>query len=120
MINSYITLNNICFYAYHGVGLQETKVGNEYCISLRLKTDISKAAHSDDVNDTINYAHIVDLLKEEMNIPSKLIEHVSMRIVNRLFENFPTIESIEFKLNKRNPPMGADIESAGIEMTCVR
>lgn len=71
---------------------------------------------SDDVADTVNYAEIHQAVKEEMDIPSKLLEHVAGRIVRRLFNDFPTIESIDLKLSKRNPPMGADIETAGVEV----
>lgn len=55
-----------------------------------------------------------------MAIPSKLLEHVSGRIIQKLFDQFPCIEKIELRLSKRNPPMGADIESAGIELQCSR
>lgn len=119
-ISSYITLQEIHFYAYHGVAAQETKVGNDYVIYLKIKTDLSQAGTSDEVEDTINYAHLVDAMKQEMAIPSKLLEHVGHRIICRLFEQFPTIEAIDLKLQKRNPPMGADIESAGIEWYCER
>ena len=56
----------------------------------------------------------------EMAVPSKLLEHAGGRIVEKLFQQFPTIEEIELRLSKRNPPMGADIESAGIELHCSR
>lgn len=115
-MTSYILLENIRFFAYHGVAPQETTVGNEFVVSLRLKTDIARAMESDDVADTINYAEIHQAVKEEMDIPSKLLEHVAGRIVRRLFNDFPTIESIDLKLSKRNPPMGADIETAGVEV----
>ena len=104
------------FFAYHGVAPQETTVGNEFVVSLRLKTDIARAMESDDVADTVNYAEIHQAVKEEMDIPSKLLEHVAGRIVRRLFNDFPTIERIDLKLSKRNPPMGADIETAGVEV----
>lgn len=55
-----------------------------------------------------------------MDIPSKLLEHVGKRIVKKLFKQFATIEDIDLFLSKRNPPMGADIESAGIELHCSR
>jgi dihydroneopterin aldolase len=55
-----------------------------------------------------------------MDIPSKLLEHACGRIVKRLFRDFPKIREIEIKLSKRNPPMGADIDSAGVEMHCTR
>lgn len=115
-MTSYILLENIRFFAYHGVAPQETTVGNEFVVSLRLKTDIARAMKSDDVADTVNYAEIHQAIKEEMDIPSKLLEHVAGRIVRRLFNDFPTIESIDLKLSKRNPPMGADIETAGVEV----
>lgn len=119
-ISSYITLHEMHCYAYHGVAPQETKVGNDYVIYLRIKTDLSQAGASDEVEETINYAHLVDAIKQEMAIPSKLLEHVSRRLISALFEQFPTIEAIDLKLQKRNPPMGADIESAGIEWYCER
>ena len=115
-MKSYILLENLRFYAYHGVTPQETTVGNEYTVSLRLKTDIARAMESDDVTDTVNYAEIYQTVKEEMDIPSKLLEHVAGRIIRRLLDNFPTIEHIDLKLSKRNPPMGADIETAGVEV----
>lgn len=115
-MTSYILLENLRFYAYHGVAPQETLVGNEYTVSLRLKTDITRAMESDDVTDTVNYAEIYQAVKTEMDVPSKLLEHVAGRIVNHLFNEFPSIEHIDLKLSKRNPPMGADIESAGVEV----
>lgn len=116
MNSSYIFLEDIRFFAYHGVAPQETAVGNEFIVSLRLKTDITHAAETDDVSDTISYADIYQTVKEEMEIPSKLLEHVCGRIVKRLFSDYPTIEEIELKLSKRNPPMGADIAYAGVEI----
>ena len=119
-MTSYIFLDRMHFFAYHGVGEQETIVGNDFIIDLRLKTDITLAAETDDVTNTVSYADVYEAVKEEMAIPSKLLEHVCGRIVERLFRDFPTVESIDLKLSKRNPPMGADIESAGIELQCSR
>ena len=51
-----------------------------------------------------------------MDVPSKLLEHVAGRIIRRLLDDFPAIEHIDLKLSKRNPPMGADIETAGVEV----
>ena len=69
---------------------------------------------------SVNYAEVHQVIKNEMAIPSKLLEHVSGRIIQKLFDQFPCIEKIELRLSKRNPPMGADIESAGIELQCSR
>lgn len=112
----HIFLDKLTFYAYHGVGEQETIVGNTFYIDLRLKTDFSQAALTDDLKFTVSYADVYNVVKEEMDIPSKLLEHVSHRIAKRLFNEFPTIETITLKLSKQNPPMGAHIDSAGVEI----
>ena len=118
--SSYILLKEIRCYAYHGVAPQENLIGNEYIIDLKLKVDISKATRTDEVADTVNYAEVHQVIKNEMAVPSKLLELVSGRVVQKLFGQFACIGEIELRLSKRNPPMGADIESAGIELHCSR
>ena len=75
-MNSYIFLDNVRFFAYHGVGQQEREVGNEFVINLKLKVDIARAAETDDVTHTVSYADVYENVKAEMEIPSKLLEHV--------------------------------------------
>lgn len=114
--SSYILLENVKFYAFHGVLPQERKVGNDYQVSLRIGYDISRAMVSDDVNDTLNYAEVYQLLSQEMSVPSALLERVVGRIGDRLFRKFPAIQSIDLTIIKVNPPMGADSEGAGVEV----
>lgn len=114
--SSYILLENVKFYAFHGVLSQERKVGNDYQVSLRIGYDISRAMVSDDVNDTLNYAEVYQLLSQEMSVPSALLERVAGRIGDRLFLKFPAIQSIDLTIIKVNPPMGADSEGAGVEV----
>lgn len=119
-MNSYIFLENVRFFAYHGVGKQERIVGNEFVINLKLKVDIARAAETDDVAHTVSYADVYENVKAEMDIPSQLLEHACGRIVKRLFRTFPAVKGIELKLAKRNPPMGADMDAAGVEVHCER
>ena len=57
-MTSYIFLDTLRFFAHHGVGEQETVVGNEFTVSLRLQVDIRRAAETDDVADTVSYADV--------------------------------------------------------------
>lgn len=120
IMQSYIILKDLRFYAYHGVGAQETQVGNEFVLDLRLRMDWTHAIRSDDVNDTLSYAEAYEAVKDEMARPSRLLEHVAGRIARRLFQDFSSLEEIELRLVKRNPPMGADIEGAGVELRVQR
>lgn len=112
--SSKVFIEGIKIHAYHGVLPQERIVGNDYVISVSAEYDVSKAAESDDVADTLNYADIFNAVKDEMGKPSKLIEHVAGRIAERLFRQFEGIESLTLKVVKANPPMGADCDGAGI------
>lgn len=118
--SSYITLNRLTLYAYHGVMTQEQVVGNEFYIDLRLKVNMEHSALTDELIDTVSYADVFQSVKSEMDIPSKLLEHAAARVAKRLLDEYKQIEIVELKLWKRNPPMGADVQSAGVEMTCSR
>ena len=72
--SSYILLKEIRCYAYHGVAPKENLIGNEYIIDLKLKVDISKATRTDEVADTVNYAEVHQVIKNEMAVPSKLLD----------------------------------------------
>ena len=114
MMKSYILLEKLEVYANHGVLPQENVVGNVYVIDLRLAIDLRKACLTDNLEDTVSYADICNLVKSEMKIPSKLIEHAAKRIIDRLKSEYPQIEGVELKLSKRNPPMGAQLDYASV------
>ena len=114
--DSYIYINDIRLHALHGVLPQEQLTGNDYIVNIRIGYDIAKAFVSDDVADTLNYAEVYNIVKEEMLIPSKLIEHVAGRIANRLMEEYAKITSIVLHITKCNPPMSADCQGAGVEI----
>ena len=116
----YIRMEGMKFYAFHGVLPQENLVGANFYIDLKLKTDFSRAAETDELEGTVSYADIYVSVKEEMDMPSKLLEHVCQRIASRLFKDFPTIAGIDICLYKENPPMGACAQSIGVEAHYVR
>lgn len=115
-MTSYIYLSGLRFHAFHGVMPQERLTGNDYLVDCRCKFDISKAMASDEVNDTLNYAEVYQVIAQTMKEPCCLIERVCGKIGERLFEKFPSIESIDLKVTKVNPPMGADCKGAGVEV----
>lgn len=109
-----IELKDMHFFAYHGVLEHETIHGNNFSVTLRFSADLSTACISDDVGDTVNYAKVYELVKAEMEVPSKLIEHVAYRILRSVKDAFPQIEHIEIELAKMNPPVKGRLEHAAI------
>ena len=113
MITS-IKLTDMQFYAYHGVMTQETKIGNNYIVNIYLTANLLRACETDNVDDTVSYAVIFDLVKTEMKQPSKLLEHVAMRIYKSIKREFTQITALEVRLAKNNPPISGDVKSAEI------
>lgn len=113
-MKSYILLENIVLFANHGVFEQETKVGNVFVVNLKMEIDLEKASFSDELGDTISYADVYDAVKDEMKIPSKLLEHAAGRIIRRLKSMYSDITMIELKLSKRNPPVGGQVDFASV------
>lgn len=116
LMSSKIYLRNVRFHAFHGVLPQEGIVGNDYLVNLVLDYDFSSALKTDVLQGTLNYAEVYQKVREEMAVPSKLLEHVAGRIAHRLFSDFPEIQKLQLSITKVNPPMGADSDGAGVEV----
>jgi dihydroneopterin aldolase len=75
---------------------------------------------SDHVADTVNYAALLDVVRQEMALPSQLLEHVAGRIVRSVFRRFPLVTSVRVELTKLNPPFGMLTDGAGVELNLSR
>ncbi len=110
----HIILRGMLFHAYHGVLPQERQVGAAYRVDLTLQCDLSRAAKTDHLDDTLNYAEVYETVKGVMAQPSQLLEHVAYRIGEAVGEAFPEVRSLDVSVTKLNPPIGADSEGATV------
>lgn len=113
---SKIFLEDIKIYAYHGVLPEENIIGTNYILNAEIHTDLWNAAVSDDLNDTISYADINEIIHNEMKIQSKLLEHVAGRIITKINEKFNQISYIKLRITKTSPPMKGEMKGASIEL----
>jgi len=112
-----IKLNNIRIHAWHGCLKEESIIGSDYRVDLEIASDLSKPAISDNLADTVDYVHLNNIVKEEMVIKSKLLEHVAKRILNRVFSEIPMVLNAEISVSKINPPIGGDVESVSVVLS---
>lgn len=114
MINR-INIEGIKLYAFHGCLEEEAKIGANYIVDVYMTTDFSKAALSDELEETVDYCAIYEISKKQMAIRSKLIEHVCKRIFDEV-ALFKTITSLKVRVTKFNPPMNGNVEKVSVEM----
>lgn len=112
-----IALEGIKIFAYHGCFEEEKIIGTHFRVDLYLETDTSKAEESDNLKDTLNYQSVFEMVRDEMQQPSNLIEHVARRMLDRLFNEFPAVATARMKLYKLNPPVGGEVGSVSITLS---
>ena len=113
---SLITIENMEFYAYHGHFEEEQKIGTWFSLDLIMDVDTSKAELSDELEDTVDYSAVYQVVKEQMMIPSKLLENVGRRILNTIKERFPEVKDAQLKVRKMNPPLGGQRACVALEL----
>lgn len=115
-----IKVTNIKIYAYHGCLNEETKIGSDYLVNVSVEANLTNAAVSDDLKDTVDYVHINHIVKEEMAIAAKLLEHVADRIIQRILLEINIVTEVMVSVSKINPPIGGDVEKVTVSLKCKR
>lgn len=109
-----IYLENIRTYSHHGCMKEETVIGSEYRVDLWVDADLTVASSSDDLKDTPDYVVLHKIVIEEMNIASRLLEHVAQRIINRIKFAVTGLDRIQVRVSKINPPIGGDVQAVSV------
>lgn len=109
-----IEVNGIKLYAFHGCLLEEGLIGGNYLVDISLTTDFQLAAETDTLENTIDYVIVNQIVKEEMAIRSKLIEHVGHRILIRLKNTLNNMHAVKIKITKICPPINGDVQNVAI------
>ena len=109
-----ILVEGIKVYAYHGCLEEEGRIGANYLVDVSMRTDFTVASQTDDLTKTIDYVVVYQIVKKQMSIRANLIEQVGQRIVDELKSTFQSIQELEVKVTKLNPPMNGNVEKVSI------
>lgn len=111
-----IALEGLEFFAYHGYYEEEQKTGNRYGVDIIIDTDFEEASVDDTLEKTVDYVQLAKIVEEQMQKPSRLLEHVGRQIMDQLFNTFNNIMHIKVRISKYNPPIGRLCSRAYIEI----
>lgn len=110
-----LSINGMRFYAFHGYFPQEQLCGGWFTVNVSVEVDMTLAGKSDELEETVNYGLIWDIAKEEMATPSKLIEEVATRILNRV-RNLAGAGKTTVMLLKNAPPIKGSTASTMVKL----
>ncbi len=112
-----IEIEGMEFYAYHGHYEEEQIVGSRFLLDLKIETNCTLAAETDDIKHAINYQTAYKIIKKQMKIKSHLLENIAKRILDSLYKNLKGIEKITIKVSKINPAMGGKIKKVSVTLS---
>lgn len=116
-----LTLKGLSFHALHGYYEEERIEGNDFEVDLVFYADLSEAGRSDDLSQTIDYQQAETVVKEIMEGPSiKLIETLTLRIGERLFDAISNLQKLEVSVRKLRPPIETEAEFSEVQMSWQR
>jgi dihydroneopterin aldolase len=116
-MNDRIFIKGLSLHAFHGVMAYEAKVGQTFTIDLDLDIDLSDAAHSDKVNDTVSYAHVATCASEAFcSQRFRLIEAAASRVADAILAAFPRVRLVDRHRDRTHAPIAATFSDVGVTL----
>ncbi len=111
-----IELNRIKIRAYHGVFAQERIRGNDFEVTVHLSYDMTDAAQSDELSQSVDYSRVLEIIRTTMSRPSRLLENVASRLKENILADFPQVTGGFVKVTKLNPPVSLPMRAFAVKM----
>ena len=108
-----ITVEGIRLYAYHGHLPGEAKLGGHFIVNVWVTADTFEVEKTDELSDTVDYAKIIAIVKEQMAIRSDMIEHPAKRIVDAILP-LNKVQKVKVEVEKIQPPIDAFFDKISV------
>ena len=113
-----INVNGIKAFGYHGVLPHEAVEGQEFIVDLALSLDLSAASRSDNLDETVNYADLAQIVHDNIvGERVQLIERLAGRIADQIKSSYPQIDSISVTVHKPHAPVTLDFDDISVTIT---
>ena len=108
-----ITVEGIRVFAHHGHLPEEAVLGGHFIVSVWVTVDTSEVEKTDDLNHTVDYVKIIEIVKEQMAIRSNMIEHPAKRIVDAIL-SLHKVQKVTVEVEKSQPPIDAAFDKISV------
>ena len=102
------------FFAFHGVYEEERVKGNKFEVDLTIDYPYEDKVADDQLDNTIDYAELYEIVKTVMDKPANLLEHLAVSIRDQINDKFEHIEQVNVTVTKFNPPINGRCEKAEV------
>ena len=99
-----ISLENLMFFGFHGLYEEEKKLGNNFKVDVHIHVN-STSSPIVQINQTIDYVGVYNIVKKWMNIPTPLLETLLENMANNIFQEYTIAEKLSIKITKQTLPI---------------
>jgi 7,8-dihydroneopterin aldolase/epimerase/oxygenase len=100
-----ITLAGLRVRGHHGVYAHEKRDGQDFLVDVTAWLDLSRAAETDDVTDTLHYGELAERVAEIVAGPARdLIETVGAEVADHVMRD-DRVHAVEVTIHKPNAPI---------------
>jgi dihydroneopterin aldolase len=111
-----IRLANMHFYGHHGVESAERDLGGRFSFDVELVRDLTRPGETDDLNDTVDYKAVYDLVAEVQRRGFHLLEALALNMAQEILSRFD-VDEVTVRARKQSVPLGGLIDHAEVEIT---
>ena len=108
-----ITIEGIRVFAYHGHLPEEAVLGGHFIVNVWVDADTNKVEKTDDLNDTVDYVKITEIVKKQMQIRANMIEVPAKRIVDAILK-LQQVQKVKVEVEKIQPPIDAIFDKISV------
>lgn len=116
-----ITLAGIAVYGCHGAMEEERRLGQRFYIDAELSLDLSRAAETDALSDTVNYAEVYEKIRKiAEGEPFRLIEKLAGEIGREILADYPAVSSARITVHKPSAPIPGILSDVAVTVESAR
>ena len=108
-----ITVEGIRVFAHHGHLPEEAVLGGHFIVNVWVEADTTEVEKTDALNDTVDYVHIIEIVKEQMAIRADMIEAPAKRIVDAILP-LHKVQKVTVEVEKIQPPIDAAFDKISV------
>ena len=110
-----IFLRGMRFMACHGILPHEREVPQPFEVDVEMGLDLRAAGESDDLDDTVNYAKVYDVVSTVLTVTRKyLIEALAEEIADDLLRDFDALRWVRVTVHKPSAPIDGIFSDVGV------
>ena len=112
-----IFVTGLALHAYHGVMQHEAKVGQTFTLDLTLDIDLTEAARTDKLANTVGYDQVVNVANEAFCAKRyRLVEAAAGAVATAVLDRFPQAAAVRVTVHKPHAPIAATFDDVGVSI----